>query len=75
MSKIEVLFEQPIMIRHQISIINGQKQFSLENEFKLVKGGISNKEFLLRFFTEVQNENVFYTDLNGMQVSVNKLLK
>lgn len=62
--------EHPITLRHQISIINGQTHFNVENEFQLVKGGISNKEFLLRFITEVQNEDVFFTDLNGMQVNI-----
>lgn len=67
-SKIEVIIMRPVRLRHQISIIRGNKFFNIENEFHLMKGTFSNKELMMRFFTDIQNEDVFYTDLNGFQV-------
>lgn len=67
-SRVEVIIERPIRIRHEISLKNGSRHFDMRTEFNLVKGSFSNRELLLRFYTEVQNGNVFYTDLNGLQV-------
>ena len=73
-SKVEVIIERPIRIRHVISLKNASKYIDMETEYHLVKGSFSNRELLLRFFTEVQNDNIFFTDLNGLQVRINPII-
>ena len=67
-TKFEAILEKPIPIRHEISLIKGKKYLQMENEFFLGQNSFSNKELMIRFFTDIQNEDIFYTDLNGFQM-------
>jgi alpha-mannosidase II len=68
LSKFELILDKPIPIRHQISLIKGKTYFGIENEFFLGQGSFDNKELMMRFYTDLQNEDTFYTDLNGFQI-------
>ncbi|XP_015782314.1 alpha-mannosidase 2 isoform X2 [Tetranychus urticae] len=67
-SRMEILIDNAMKLRHQITLVRGKPYFEIENEFHMVKGSFDNKELLLRFFSDVQNDNTFYTDLNGFQM-------
>lgn len=68
-SKLEVVIEKPILLRHEVSLIKGENFFHLDNELLLAQGDFGNKELVMRFYTDVNNEDIFYTDLNGFQVN------
>lgn len=66
--RLEVILDKPFYFKNQITLIKGKKLFQLENEFDLASGPFNNKELLIRFYTDIQNNDVFYTDLNGFQM-------
>lgn len=73
-SRIEIIFKEPMKLKHVITVMNGEPFLRIENEFHLIKGSyISNKEFVMRLQSKVENKNVFYTDLNGLQVRFAKM--
>lgn len=67
-SKIEILIDKPLKLKSQIKLVSGKNYFEIENDFHLGQGSFGNKELLMRFFTDIQNEDLFYTDLNGFQI-------
>ena len=73
-SRIEIIFKEPMQLKHVITVINGEPFLRIDNEFHLIKGSyISNKEFVMRLHSKIENKNVFYTDLNGLQVRFTKM--
>lgn len=67
-TKFEAIIEKPIPIRHEIALIKGKPFIRMENEFFLGQNSFSNKELIIRFYTDIKNEDIFYTDLNGFQM-------
>ncbi|XP_053201389.1 alpha-mannosidase 2x-like [Panonychus citri] len=69
-SRMEIIIDNSLKLQHTITLTRGKPYFEIENEFHMVKAGGSfdNKELLLRFFSDIQSDNTFYTDLNGFQM-------
>jgi len=65
------VFDDPMPLKHVITLVNREPFIRIENEFHLVKGSyVSNKEFVMRLHSQVENKDLFYTDLNGLQVTI-----
>ncbi|KAK4393043.1 Alpha-mannosidase 2 [Sesamum angolense] len=61
-------------ISHSTRIYNGEssiQEFVVEKEYhvELLGGEFDNKELIARYKTDVDNERIFYSDLNGFQMS------
>ena len=69
MSSIEVLIEKPFKIMHKLIIFENDNFFDIESSLLLQGEKLKDREVILRFFTNINSENIFYTDLNGFQVS------
>lgn len=52
-------------------IFSGVDGFSIDITTMVDIRDQTNKELAMRLVTDIQNEDVFYTDLNGFQVSAN----
>ncbi|XP_054164491.1 alpha-mannosidase 2-like [Oppia nitens] len=68
LTKFETIIEKPIPIRHQIAVIKDKKYIEMENEFLITHSLFGNKELMIRFFSDIENSDIFYTDLNGFQM-------
>ena len=67
-SKFEAIIEKPIPIRHEIILIKGKPFIQMENEFYLGQSSFSNKELMIRYYSDIENDDIFFTDLNGFQM-------
>lgn len=68
-SKVEIIYQKPIELTQSLIILRHSDSVLVENEFHLTKGSfISNKELVMRLSSQVQSHDLFYTDLNGLQV-------
>ncbi|RWS09023.1 alpha-mannosidase 2-like protein [Dinothrombium tinctorium] len=67
-SKIEVSILKPVSIYHQVTVIKDTDTFNIDNVVHLQKGSMDNQELIMRFFTDINNSNEFFTDLNGLQM-------
>ncbi|RWS30781.1 Serine hydroxymethyltransferase-like protein [Leptotrombidium deliense] len=72
MSKFEAIISKPLNIIHQISVIRGKDMFNIENRFYLQKGFMDNHELIMRFYTDINNGDEFFTDINGLQMARRK---
>lgn len=69
-TRIDSMIDEPFGMVTTILLLPGDAFLSMENEFHLTRNSfLSNKELLLRFRTELNSQDTFFTDLNGFQVS------
>ena len=68
-TRIETILEEPFGMLTTILLLPGTTTISMQHEFHLTRSSfLSNKELLMRFRTELDNRDTFFTDLNGFQV-------
>lgn len=61
-------------ISHSTRVYNGEntlQQFLIEKEYhvELLGSAFNDKELIVRYMTDIDSKGVFYTDLNGFQMS------
>ena len=68
-TRVETMHDDPFKILTQMTLVSGSPFLQMECEFHLMRNSfLSNRELLMHFETEVNNKDVFYTDLNAFQV-------
>jgi len=73
-STLEVVIENPFKIVQKIILYDNEDFVDIQTSLLLEGKKTKDIEVILRFFTDVNNEDTFYTDLNGFQVSLSSFL-
>lgn len=68
-SRVHIHLDGPLPIEHVLCVVQGEPWFNVRNLFHLKRGRFSNKELLMRLYSDVANDGLFYSDLNGLQIT------
>lgn len=72
-SRYEMIFTEPMPIYIRFTLYRGRRSIDLQTEFHLQGLYGANKELLIRFtIPKLNNQELFYTDLNGFQIITRK---